>query len=417
MLPPRRLTKRRLIASATAAAAIATGIIVTGQANGLPANMLSSDKADSANAEAVADTIPLTLKNNSGRDEPVHVYVIGTELASGTQGYADESGAFHAWPGGGAPPIPAPDASFEGPKNGETKTIQLPKFSGRVYFSYGDKLEFQLAEGGLVQPAVQNESDPNHDKLFNWTEYTLNDSGLWLNSTQVDMFSAPYSVGLTSGDGSTKETGKLKPGGYKAVIDGLKEQGGGWENLVQTREDGTPLRVLAPGHATGNGSLPGDVLDDYINRVWEKYQSETLTVTPFKEEPDTKFTGKVNGDKMDFTDGSGQVVTSFEKPDSDSVFGCYKKLDAPNDKVRGPISRTLCAALNRGTLLTNNQQPDADNSGFYQDEVTNHYARLVHGQMEDGKAYAFAFDDVGAQESLVHDGAPKDATISLEPFE
>ena len=75
-------------------------------------------------------------------------------------------------------------------------TIRMPKFSGRVYFSYGQKLVFKLTTGGLVQPAVQNPSDPNRNILFNWSEYTLNDSGLWINSTQVDMFSAPYAVGV-----------------------------------------------------------------------------------------------------------------------------------------------------------------------------------------------------------------------------
>ncbi|MFJ8936078.1 glycoside hydrolase family 64 protein [Streptomyces sp. NPDC102365] len=396
------LSPRKLTASLAVAAALGAVAIVAGPAD---------------RASAVADTIPLTLKNTSGSGEQVYVYVIGTELASGKQGYADETGAFHAWPAGGAPPVPAPDASFAGPADGASKTVRLPKFSGRVYFSYGQKLDFRLADGGLVQPAVQNASDPNHDTLFNWTEYTLNDSGLWLNSTQVDMFSAPYSVGLTAGDGSTKETGKLKPGGYRAVVDGLKAQGGGWEGLVKSRGDGTPLRVLAPGHAIGSGAIPADVMNDYIDRVWTKYATDTLTVTPFKDQPDKKFQGKVNGDKMDFTDGTGAVVTSFDKPDSDSVFGCYNKLDAPNDQVRGPISRTLCAAYNRSTLLSNSEQPDADASGFYQDGVTNHYARLVHEQMQNGQAYAFAFDDVGNHESLVHDGDPKDATISLDSFE
>ena len=28
----------------------------------------------------------------------------------------------------------------------------MPKFSGRVYFSYGQKLVFKLTTGGLVQP-------------------------------------------------------------------------------------------------------------------------------------------------------------------------------------------------------------------------------------------------------------------------
>ncbi len=36
--------------------------------------------------------------------------------------------------------------------------------------------------------------------------------------------------------------------------------------------------------------------------------------------------------------------------------------------------------------------------------------------MADGKAYAFAFDDVGAFESLVHDGDPRAAGLILTPF-
>ena len=36
--------------------------------------------------------------------------------------------------------------------------------------------------------------------------------------------------------------------------------------------------------------------------------------------------------------------------------------------------------------------------------------------MVDGKAYTFPFDDVGAFESLVHDGDPRSAGIILSPF-
>jgi hypothetical protein len=119
---------------------------------------------------------------------------------------------------------------------------------------------------------------------------------------------------------------------------------------------------------------------------------------------------------MNFTNAAGAVVTSFQKPDADSIFGCYKLLDAPNDLVRGPISRTLCAGFNRSTLLTNSSQPDTSSAAFYQDTVTNHYARKIHAQMADGKAYAFAFDDVGNHESLVNDGSPQTAYITLDPF-
>ncbi|MGW3309527.1 glycoside hydrolase family 64 protein [Streptomyces sp. NPDC001073] len=365
---------------------------------------------------AVPATIPLKITNNSGRGDAVYIYDLGTNLATGQQGWADANGTFHAWPAGGNPPTPAPDASIPGPAAGQTSTIRIPKFSGRIYFSYGQKLVFKLTTGGLVQPAVQNPSDPNRNILFNWSEYTLNDSGLWINSTQVDMFSAPYAVGVQRSDGSTVTTGHLKAGGYTGFFNALRGQPGGWANLIQTRSDGTVLRALSPSYGIETGALPSTVMDDYINRVWTKYSSSTLTVTPFANQPNTKYFGRVSGNVMNFTNSSGAVVTTFQKPDAASIFGCYKYLDAPNDLVRGPISRTLCAGFNRSTLLVNPNQPDTSTASFYQDAVTNQYARKIHAQMADGKAYAFAFDDVGNQESLVNDGNPQQAYLTLDPL-
>ncbi|MFI0511059.1 glycoside hydrolase family 64 protein [Streptomyces sp. WSLK1-5] len=379
---------------------------------GAALTVLTPSTADAA----VPATIPLKLTNNSGRGDAVYVYTLGTLLSTGQQGWADANGTFHAWPAGGNPPTPAPDASIAGPANGQTKTIRIPKFSGRIYFSYGQKLVFKLTTGGLVQPAVQNPSDPNRNILFNWSEYTLNDSGLWINSTQVDMFSAPYAVGVQRADGSTLSTGHLKSGGYNGFYNSLRGQAGGWANLIQTRSDGTVLRALSPTYGLETGALPASVMDDYINRVWQKYATTNLTVTPFTDQPNTKYFGRVSGNVMNFTNSSGAVVTSFQKPDAASVFGCYKNLDAPNDLVRGPISRTLCAGFNRSTLLVNPNQPDTGTTNFYLDSVTNQYAKKIHAQMADGKAYAFAFDDVGNQESLVHDGNPQQAYLTLDPF-
>lgn len=408
--------RRRLKVFVPLSLAAVTGITLTvaGPSADVQAGTV---RADAAAAAAVPATIPLTFTNNSGRGDQVYVYNLGTELSTGRQGWADANGTFHPWPAGGSVPSPAPDASIAGPARGQSMTIRLPKFSGRIYFSYGQKLVFKVATGGLVQPAVQNPSDPNRNILFNWSEYTLNDAGLWLNSTQVDMFSVPYAVGVKRPDGSVASTGRLKPGGYRGFFDALRGQPGGWAGLVQTRSDGTVLRALAPGHGIEAGALPSGVMNDYINRVWSKYAGSTLTVTPFANQPAVKYYGRVSGNVMNFTNSSGAVVTSFQKPDSDSVFGCYKLLDAPNDQVRGPISRTLCAGFNRSTLLTNPQQPDTSSAGFYQDAVTNHYSRKIHAQMADGKAYGFAFDDVGAHESLVHDGSPQQAYVTLDPLD
>ncbi|WP_399136302.1 glycoside hydrolase family 64 protein [Streptomyces sp. NBUA17] len=393
--------RRRLLAVATAA--------------GLAGALLTFGGAPAADA-AVPATIPLKITNNAGRGDAVYVYNLGTSLTTGQQGWADANGTFHAWPAGGNPPTPAPDASIPGPAAGQTKTIRIPKLSGRIYFSYGQKIDFRLTTGGLVQPAVQNPSDPNRNILFNWSEYTLNNDGLWLNSTQVDMFSAPYTVGVQRADGSVTSAGQLKAGGYNGVFNALRAQSG-WGGLIQTRPDGTVLRALAPLYGVETGALPASVMDDYINRVWQKYTTTTLTVTPFGDQPNTKYFGRVSGNVMNFTNSSGAVVTSFQKPDASSVFGCHRLLDAPNDQVRGPISRTLCAGFNRSTLLSNPNQPDSSAAGFYKESVTNHYARIIHDRMADGKAYAFAFDDVGNHESLVHDGNPAEARLTLAPLD
>jgi transposase-like protein len=86
------------------------------------------------------------------------------------------------------------------------------------------------------------------------------------------------------------------------------------------------------------------------------------------------------------------------------------------ERADRPTTEMLCAGYNRSTLLTSANQPYNVPSVFYQDTVTNHYSRKIHAQMADGKAYGFAFNDVGANESLVHDGSPQQAYITLDPL-
>jgi hypothetical protein len=208
---------------------------------------------------------------------------------------------------------------------------------------------------------------------------------------------------VQGGTGTTLKTGELKSGGRQRVIDGIKAQAD-FARSVVTRSDGTVLRVLAPGKAADAGLMSATYLDPYINAAWNAYTGKTLTVVPFGDRPDTKFLGRTAGNVLNFTDSSGRTVASFTKPSTANVWGCDGALGAPNDLVVGPIARTLCAALQRGTLGTLDTQPSGTAADFYQNNPTNQYAKLIHSTMVDGKAYAFAFDDVQNQESLVHDG-------------
>ncbi|HWS33074.1 MAG TPA: beta-1,3-glucanase family protein [Actinoplanes sp.] len=365
---------------------------------------------------AASDLLPITLTNDSGRDEPVFVYVLGVDLETGKLGSVNAAGVFTPWTGGGPVPVPAPDVSIPGPANGASTTVQvLRNISGRIYFSFGEKLDFRLTGDGLVQPAPWAGADPNRDILFDWSEFTLNGSGLWLNSSQVDMFAVPHVVSVTGGSGETSSTGEVVPGGRQKVIDAVRANPD-FARSVVTGADGTVLRVLAPGKAADAGLMDPAYLDSYISSAWNAYTTKTLTVVPFGDRPDVTYSGRTTGNVMNFTDSTGQTVASFSKPSTANVWGCDGALAAPNDQVVGPIARTLCAALWRTTLGTIDTQPGGTAADFYRSGPANTYAKAVHDHMIDGKAYAFAFDDVQNQESLVHDGDPRAAGITLTAF-
>ncbi|GAA2856528.1 hypothetical protein Acy02nite_65590 [Actinoplanes cyaneus] len=362
------------------------------------------------------DLLPVTVTNKTGRGDAVHLYVLGVNLDTGKLGYVNQAGTFTPWTGGAAVPVAAPDVSINGPANGGSTTIRVPRnLSGRLYFSFGRKLDFRLSTDGLVQPAPWAGGDPNHDILFDWSEFTVNSSGLWLNSSQVDMFAVPHIVSVTGGSGTTSSTGEVVAGGRQKVINAIKADADFAKSVV-TGPDGTVLRVLAPGKAADAGLMSPAYLDPYIASAWKAYTSKSLTVTPFTDRPDVKYTGRTSGDVMSFTDSSGKVVASFTKPSTANVWGCDGALGAPNDQVVGPIARTLCAALQRTTLGRLDVQPSGTAADFYQGSPANLYAKVIHANMTDGKAYAFAFDDVQNQESLVHDGDPRTAAITFSPF-
>lgn len=362
---------------------------------------------------AVPDKLPITITNDTGRSG-LYLYVLGVDLTTDRLGWVDADGAFTPWSLPGGPvKVDAPDASIPGPANGASMTVDVPRnISGRVYFSFASKLDFGLVDAGLVQPAPWNPTDDNADILFDWSEFTFNDYGLWLNSTQVDQFAVPHTVSVTGDDGTTATTGALKDGGRQNIIDTV-EKTKGYEKTVVRGADGEVLRVLSPGKATGVDAMSATYLDAYIDEAWAAYTTTKLTVVPFAHEPETKFFGTTSGNELVFTDTAGEEVARFAKPTTANVWDCDGALAAPNDHVVGPISRTLCAALHRGTLGESTQEPVTDAGRFYQRDLTNHYSAIVHANMRDGKAYGFAFDDVTGQESLVHSGGPVRASITL----
>ena len=144
------LALRKALVALAAAAVVATGLTAAGPATRAEA--------------AVPTTIPLDVKNNSGRADKVYIYDLGQDQAP-HRSWAGPRPTARSTPGRPAATRrpPRPTRPLPAPANGGSTTNCIPEVSGWIDFSYGQKLVFTLATGGLVQPAVQNPSDPNRE--------------------------------------------------------------------------------------------------------------------------------------------------------------------------------------------------------------------------------------------------------------
>lgn len=353
-----------------------------------------------------ADGLPMTIVNDTGAyaNSQLRIAVVGTNLATGEQSYGLADGTMVAVHPGLNGPDGYADLSIPLAGSGDT-TITLPRpMSGRVYVSVGTRLPFRVVTDGagrnaLQYPAGWVSTDPSYGILHDCMEFTLNDAGMFCNTTGVDMFAIPMSIHLVgAGDHST---GALRPGGRDAVFAAVAAQPG-FERLV------LPNRVIAPGHGLDAGLFDPGYLDGPIASAWQSYTGRDLTV---RWGADVR-TGRVSGDTFVFDGG----VAPFRRPTTRDVLFCDGALAAPNDGVTGPVAAVLGAALNRSTLESISDQPATDPGSYYQAAVTNHYARILHEQHADGRAYGFAFDDVAEHASYIQDLAPSRVTLTLTRF-
>ncbi|MFJ4632408.1 glycoside hydrolase family 64 protein [Streptomyces sp. NPDC088847] len=394
----RPLGRRKLLFALGGAAVAAPAVAA------LAPYALADTKSMETNA-AQAGALPLTLVNNSGSfdNANVHVYIVGN--VDGKQ--------VRVTPDGTIAPIALSDNGADGftdyaisLSSGAETTISLPYLSGRIYVSLGAKLKFKAVADGngnaaLQYPAGWVTSDPNYGVLHDCAEFTHNASGMFCNTTMVDMFSVPLSIRLTGAQDQT--TGTLRSGGRASVFDAVRKV----EAFAPLVVDDT--RVIAPGHGLDAGLFAADYFAPYIDQVWSTYTGKDLTVTTNAG----AFTGRVRADRFTFT---GPASVSFGKPTTRDVLFCDGNLAAPNDGTTGPVAAVLGAGFNRSTLLSNPAQPTTNASGFYATDLTNHYAKAVHAATADGKAYGFAFDDVADFASYVQDTAPTGIRLTLTPF-
>lgn len=366
------------------------------------------------------EILPFRIVNQSSHAGQLYVYLSGTTNPASPE---------HNWfslvdfRGNIAPCLPTggTDTSYSLPIIGSETTLMLPRLSAmRMYFSFDMPLHVVVGGNGI--PSSPAGWIPNSDYLtmFDWIELTweknADDTTLGGNTTQVDMFGMPFSLHMSgydpAGEAITVAGGFGKDGVRGQILADLKAAPAPWNQLVVSDPAGADLRALSPYHGMEMGLFPKDQLQEYIDKVWAHYRTNTLTATA----EGMTFQGRVNAsDVLVFTPTTPGPSISFPKPDSFTVYTSGPLPTVAGAKP-GVLMASLQAAFMRSTLLTSTRLPECDTSLYYKTAPVNRYAQIMHRHGRGGGAYAFGFDDVcgGSSFLIVHN--PVSAGVTLLGF-
>ncbi|CAD6593652.1 MAG: hypothetical protein ASARMPRED_007796 [Alectoria sarmentosa] len=298
---------------------------------------------------------------------------------------------------------------------GNTTTVTVPHLAGsRIWFSVDGTLTFLLNPGpALVEPSVTNPTDPNINLSWDFCEFTFNAAELFVNISYVDFVCLPISLTLVNTSNATQYVSGMASTGLDTVCQGLTAQtasdGAGWSSLIVPNQSDGNLRALSPNNGiTLNSSLFNGYYQNYANQVWSQYTSQQLSI-------DTQASwgtvaGQVDSSSLlDFGNG-----LAFTQPSAADIFSCSTGPFAVGSNIElGALIARLSAAFNRSTLLIDSVEPTATPSQYYQNAITNHYARIVHAANLDGIGYAFPYDDVTPTNGVNQSGAVQDPSPQL----
>ncbi|KUI61833.1 Glucan endo-1,3-beta-glucosidase [Cytospora mali] len=374
----------------------------------------------SASASAGGATLDIKITNSaSGK---MYAYIMGEDETSGKHVffqdgstswyYPSASGSTRARSANTAIDVTSNKLAIEVDGNG-TKTITLPQYlnSGRVYIGAKPMTFMMDTSGNLVEPSPVDTSDANYDFAWGIVELAWSSNELAADLSYVDSVALALGLKVTTTDGQEYYDAGLPAGSLQKVCSELAAVSDDWGNTCVKGSGGDLIRALAPAKyvsANSAGSL-STFYDSYIDKVWQKYATSTLTVntevSTWGPNVTCKVSGGGNGSALVCNQPDGNTY-NYNKPTTMDVLGCNSgpfTSQGSNDYQSRTWPR-LCAAFTRSTLLldggdvTPSSQIGA--SRYYTGGVTNHFSRIVHETVTPGKtgtgAYAFAFDDVNA---------------------
>ncbi|KAJ8612722.1 hypothetical protein MRB53_037298 [Persea americana] len=224
------------------------------------------------------------------------------------------------------------------------------------------KPSLSLPGNALVEPSVTNPVDPNAAVNFGFAEFTTTTTQLFVNPSAVDMVGLPIGLNVTSPSGFQVVDG-LNKDAVTQVCNNMKlvSQYNGnpsWGDMC-VYNNGALVRVLSPASYL---SVPGK--SAAFNGLYESYR---------------------RGDNR-----------GYSAPSSADILSCNTgpfSIQSGDNDVHKEIVAILCAAFQRGTILSGTTQPTGVGS-FYNSAPFNYYAHNVHQNEGYGIGYTFQYDDV-----------------------
>ncbi len=300
----------------------------------------------------------------------------------------------------------------------QAASVTIPPInSARLMLSVGSPMYIQVNQDvngniGYAGANIDNPSDPNINVTFDFMEMAIvPTTGFYGNTTRVDQFGFPVTLrlqGLGSYDQTVGETA-TRASLISAWSSAVPAQ---FQSLAQAPY--SPYRIIAPAHATfAAGQANAHYLDSYIQGLWTKYASQTLTFT----DQQGTFTGHVVNGQFQFSDGQGTYTIARAPTTQEALLGNGVLNDATGqtpgtagyDKQL-QIQAQMCAAINRH--IVENPAQWSTPSAFYVSPA-NSYSKFWHDHSLNGLAYGFAYDDVGGFSSSLHTAAPTIATVTV----
>lgn len=309
--------------------------------------------------------------------------------------------------------------------------IMIPEIAGsRILVSYKSPLYMYFfgysgAPSGYAAPNLANPTDPNQGIRFEMIELTLNQYGLWTNTTRVDSYQYPMGLEVWGGNGFYKKTGELLS--HQSIQQLWKSSVSDAFKACLNEEDGF---IHAPSKTAQflAGGAQADFFKPYVDAIWEKYKNEDLI---FNSGAAGIWKGRVEGETFVFhnqTNFSGNATAKISRrPNTQEVLEGKGVLAEDVQKIPGQtldlvVQAQFCAALNRhaidlqaGAGVT---QDWSDSTKFFKTMPYNEYVKFWHRAdvSWEQNSYGFCYDDVFDYSSTIHTSSPERVKVTLGGF-